>query len=127
MSNTALGHLFLITSILASALGHTLLKGVISPVPLHVLRVAHLVETGFIGRLVLALFLLVISFVAWLGAIRNLDLSYAYGMASASIIIVAMLAAAWLGEVLGLRAWLGFILIVAGCMLLAPQYAGRSM
>ena len=125
MSNTALGHLFLITSIVGSALGHTLLKGVISPLPLHLLRLEHLVQFGFIGRLALALLLLVISFVAWLGAIRHLDLSYAYGMASASIVIVAMLAAAWLGEVLGLRAWLGLILIVAGCMLLAPQYAGR--
>ncbi len=125
MSNIAFGHLFLTASILGSAVGHTLLKGVVTALPLHLLRLEHVLQPAIGGRLVLALLLLAGSFLAWLGAIRHLDLSYAYAMASASIVIVAMLAAAWLGETLGLRAWLGLILILTGCMLLAPQYAGR--
>jgi drug/metabolite transporter (DMT)-like permease len=125
MSNIAFGHLFLTASILGSAVGHTLLKGVVTALPLHLLRPEHLLQPTIGGRLVLALLLLAGSFLAWLGAIRHLDLSYAYAMASASIVIVAMLAAAWLGETIGLRAWLGLILILTGCMLLAPQYAGR--
>lgn len=128
MNGTQLGHLLLAVSVLAGAAGHTLLKHVVTSLPAvsHLLLASYVLRVEVLGRLVLAFLLLIISFGGWLGALRHLDLSYAYAMASASILIVAVLAAAFLGEIIAPKAWLGLLLILAGCVLIGPTYAGSS-
>ena len=126
MSGGQLGHLLLAMSVLLGAVGHTLLKHVVASVPAtgDLVVWSHVFSFAVLGRLLLALFLLTISFGAWLGAIRHLDLSYAYAMASASIVVVAVLAVGLLGETIAPKAWLGLLLILAGCVLISPAYAG---
>ena len=128
MSGAQLGHLLLAVSVLLGAVGHTLLKHVVASVPaISDLAVpSHVFSFAVLGRALSALLLLAISFGAWLGAIRHLDLSYAYAMASASIVVVAVLAAGLLGETIAPKAWLGLLLILAGCVLVSPAYAGAS-
>ena len=126
MSGAQLGHLALAVSVLLGALGHTLLKQVVASVPAigDLIVSSHVFKFAVLGRLLIALVLLAISFGAWLGAIRHLDLSYAYAMASASIVVVAVLAMGFLGETIAPKAWLGLLLILAGCVLISPAYAG---
>ena len=126
MSGTQLGHLLLALSVSLGAVGHTLLKHVVASAPAieDLIVPAHVFSFAVLGRLLLALFLLAISFGAWFVAIRHLDLSYAYAMASASIVVVAVLAVALLGETIAPKAWLGLLLILAGCVLISPAYAG---
>ena len=126
MSGTQLGHLLLAVSVLLGAVGHTLLKHVVASAPAigDLVVPSYVFSFAVLGRLLLALLLLVIAFGAWLGTIRHLDLSYAYAMASASIVVVAALAVAWLGEPITPKAWLGLFLILAGCVLISPAYGG---
>jgi uncharacterized membrane protein len=128
VSGTQIGHLLLAVSVLVGAAGHTLLKHIVASVPAlgDLLVPGYLFSLAVLGRLMLASLLLVIAFGAWLGALRHLDLSYSYAMASASIIVVALLAAAFLGESIAPKAWLGLLLILIGCVLIAPAYAGTS-
>lgn len=125
MSGAQLGHLLLAVSVLVGAAGHTLLKHVVASVPAagRLIPPTSLFSFAVSARLALALLLLAAAFGAWLGAIRHLDLSYAYAMASASIVVVALLAALFLGETLSLRVWIGLLLILVGCVLVAPAYA----
>jgi multidrug transporter EmrE-like cation transporter len=125
MSRAYLGHLWLVVSIFTGAAGHTLLKHLIASAPAlndpAIWR--SLLTISALSRLLLALLLLVLSFGAWLGALRQLDLSYAYAIASASIVLVALLAAVFLGESIAPKAWFGLVLIVIGCVLIAPAQA----
>ncbi len=127
MSGGQLGHLLLAVSVGMGAAGHTLLKHIVASIPAlsHLLVPSYVFSVAVLGRLLLAFLLLVISFGAWLGALRHLDLSYSYAMASISILIVAVLAAALLGETIAPKAWLGLVLVVVGCILIAPAYAGK--
>ena len=126
MSGSQLGNLLLACSVLVGAAGHTLLKKAVTslPAPDHLLAPQNLLNVKLLAMLGLALLLLLVSFGAWLGAIRHLDLSYAYSVASGAIVLVAVLAALFLGEAIGLKAWLGIALIIIGCVLVAPAYAG---
>jgi undecaprenyl phosphate-alpha-L-ara4N flippase subunit ArnE len=60
------------------------------------------------------------GFVCWLQALARLDLSYAYPLACASILVVAVLSWLVLGEPLSIRVWIGTLLVLAGVALLAP-------
>jgi len=128
MSRTYLGHLLLTLSVLAGAAGHTLLKHIVVSLPdagyLAVGR--YVLHLPVLGRLLLALLFLAIAFLAWLGALRHLELSYSYAIASASIVIVAVLAAVFLGESIAPKAWFGLLLIVIGCVLVAPAEASAG-
>jgi drug/metabolite transporter (DMT)-like permease len=126
MSGAQLGHLLLAVSVLLGAVGHTLLKHVVASVPAisDLVVPGHVFSFAVLGKVLSALLLLVISFGAWLGAIRHLDLAYAYAMASASIVVVAVLAVGLLGETVAPKAWLGLLLILAGCVLVSPAYTG---
>ncbi len=125
MSGTYLGHLLLAVSVLVGAAGHTLLKHLVVALPeaSYLAAGRYILNLSVLGRLLLALLFLGIAFLAWLGALRHLDLSYSYAIASASIVIVAVLAAAFLGESIAPKAWLGLLLIVIGCVLIAPAEA----
>ena len=125
MSRTYLGHLLLALSVVLGAAGHTLLKHIVASLPeaSYLLVGRYILNPTVLSRLLLAFIFLAIAFVAWLGALRHLDLSYSYAIASASIVIVAILAAAFLGESIAPKAWLGLLLIVIGCVLIAPAQA----
>ncbi len=126
MSGAQLGHLLLALSIFAGAVGHTLLKRVVSSVPAgerFILPSSLFSSAQDVGLLAMAFISLAAGFCGWLGAIRHLDLSYAYAIASASIVVVALLATIFIGETLSLRAWIGLLLILLGCVLVAPNYA----
>ncbi len=126
MSGAQLGHLMLAVSIFAGAVGHTLLKRVVSSVPAGerlILPSSLFSSAQDAALLSIAFISLATAFCGWLGAIRYLDLSYAYAIASASIVVVALLATIFLGETLSLRAWIGLLLILLGCFLVAPDHA----
>jgi drug/metabolite transporter (DMT)-like permease len=128
MSGTHLGQLLLATSVLAGAAGHTVLKQIVGSLPgaSSLLVASYILRVDVLPRLLLAFLLLALSFGAWLGALRHLELSYSYAMASASIVVVALLAAAFLGETIAPKAWLGLVLIIVGCVLITPADAGTT-
>jgi multidrug transporter EmrE-like cation transporter len=122
MSRFALGNLFLAASIGCAALSQVLLKGVLRTSPPGDLGslLSTLLGPGRFGRSALALALVASGFVCWLQALSRLDLSYAYPVACASILVVALLSWLVLGEPLSIRAWIGTLLVLAGVALLAP-------
>ncbi len=125
MARFVSGNLFLLISILCAATSQVLLKGVLGGTESGGVRalVTTLLAPGRIGRTSIAALLVVAGFVAWLQALARLDLSYAYPIACASVLLVAFLSWLVLGEPLPPRAWLGTLLVLAGVALLAPGRA----
>jgi len=125
MSRFAAGNVFLLLSMACAATAQIFLKQALDGVapgltwrswqPL--LAPDRAVRGGF------ALLLIVAGFVLWTLCLARLDLSYAYPIASGSILLVALLSVALLGESMSPRMWLGALLIVAGVLLLTPRGA----
>ncbi len=65
--------------------------------------------------------LLVTAFVLWLLCLQRLDLSYAYPIACASVLLVSLFSMIFLGEAVTPRMWLGSLLILVGIALLTPS------
>ena len=61
--------------------------------------------------------LLAIGLVFWLVGLTQLELSRTYPLFALSFVVVMSFARLGLGEQIGRRAWLGALLIVAGCVL----------
>lgn len=61
--------------------------------------------------------LLAIGLVFWLVGLTQLELSRTYPLFALSFVVVMSFARFGLGEQIGRRAWLGALLIVAGCVL----------
>ena len=123
MSRFVLGNVYLAASIGCAALSQVLLKGVLrasEPGDLGAL-VGALASPGRVARSGIALALVASGFVCWLQALARLDLSYAYPIACASILVVALLSWLVLGEPLSVRAWIGTLLVLAGVALLSPR------
>ena len=68
-----------------------------------------------------AMILIVSGFGLWVLALARLELSYAYPIACASILFVALLSAVFLGETITPKMWAGTVLILIGVVLLTPQ------
>ena len=68
-----------------------------------------------------AMILIVSGFGFWVLALARLELSYAYPIACSSILFVALLSAAFLGEPITPKMWAGTVLILIGVALLTPQ------
>jgi len=125
MSRFVLGNLFLLASIGCAALSQVVLKGVLrasEPGDLRTLCTA-LLGPGRRVRTAAALTLVALGFLCWLQALARLELSYAYPIACASVLVVAFLSWIVLGEPLPARAWLGTLLVLAGVALLSPVRA----
>src|SRR5690242_14423063 len=58
-------------------------------------------------RIALALFLMIVAFLAWLLCLSRLNLSYAYTVACSSALFVSIFSALFLGEIVSARLWLG--------------------
>ena len=64
--------------------------------------------------------LLVAGFVLWALCLSRLSLSYAYPVASTSVLLIAIFSVVVLGEAINLRMWAGTALILVGIVLLRP-------
>lgn len=125
MSGFWVGNIFLALSVVSGAAAQVLLKHVMNaagPKPFDWRVPSTLIASGILPLASLALTLLVASFLFWLASLSRLDLSYAYPLACASALIVALLGVFFLGESLTVRMGLGIILIVAGTALLVPTH-----
>ena len=125
MSRFVAGNLCLVASIGCAALSQVLLRGVLrasDPGDLRALFSA-LLGPARLARTTIALTLVALGFLCWLQALARLELSYAYPIACASVLVVAFLSWIVLGEPLPARAWLGTLLVLAGVALLAPGRA----
>jgi len=125
MSRFVAGNLFLLASIACAASSQILLKGVLGETEAGGLRslFAALLAPERILRTAIAAGLVGAGFLGWLQALARLDLSYAYPIACASVLVVAVLSWLVLGEPLSPRAWLGTVLVLTGIALLAPGRA----
>ena len=124
MSRFLVGNLFLILSMVCGTASHILVKGLIDQVQPDALSWSSLSQflTGpRMLRGAAAGTLLVVAFLAWLLCLARLDLSYAYPVASTSVLLVAAFSIAVLGESVSWRTWLGTLLILLGIVLLRPQ------
>ena len=124
MSRFAVGNLFLLLSMLCSAGGHLFIK-----VTMDDARIASAAGATWLQLLTLprllrggsGLSLVVVAFVFWLLCLSRLDLSYAYPIASASVLFVTLFSAVFLHEVVTPRTWLGTVLVIAGVALIGPS------
>ena len=122
MSQFWIGNIFLGLSILSGASGQVLLKHIMNLAgpALNWRNPSTLIAPAVSPFGILAVALLVASFLLWLASLSRLDLGYAYPLACASALVVALLGVFFLGESLTVRMGLGIVLIVAGTALLVP-------
>lgn len=123
MSRFASGNLFLLLSMICATTAQVFLKRALDGVEpgLSLESWRPLLEADRAGRGLLALALIGAGFVFWTLCLARLELSYAYPIASASILFVALLSVLFLGESMTPRMWLGAACIVVGVALLTPR------
>jgi drug/metabolite transporter (DMT)-like permease len=123
MSKFAMGNILLFASMLCTTTSHVMIKGLIDQAGDDGLTVSSLFEL-FTGpkllRSALAGFLLVLGFLLWALCLSRLSLSYAYPVASTSVLLIAVFSVAILGETINPRMWAGTVLILVGIVLLRP-------
>lgn len=124
MSRFMVGNLFLVASLVSATASHIMLKALIDQMQTGSLSwsaVSQLLTAPRILRLAAAVALLVVGFLCWLLCLTRLELSYAYPVASSSVILVTAFSIVVLGESVTWRMWLGTILILVGVVLLRPE------
>lgn len=117
MSNSAIGNMFLLLSILTTSLAQVTIKMVFSDIPPGsspkvVLFI--ILTTAHIWRVSLFVLLIVCGFIFWLLCLNKLPLSYAYTIACSSALVVAVLSVVFLRETVTWRLWVGTLLITLG-------------
>jgi drug/metabolite transporter (DMT)-like permease len=127
MSPAMIGNLLLLISLVSTAVSQVLFKDVLNRLDATSLQWSTLQalfqSPALILRVTLASVLVGAGFIFWMFSIARLNLSYAYPVASSSVLLVAFLSGMFLGEPLTLRVWGGTVLILAGIILLSPQAA----
>lgn len=124
MSRFAVGNLFLLLSMLCSAGGHLVVKLTMDDARTASAAGATWQQLLTLPRLIRGgsgLSLVAVAFVFWLLCLSRLDLSYAYPIASASVLFVTLFSAVFLHEVITPRVWLGTVLVIAGVALIGPR------
>lgn len=123
MSRFAVGNVFLVLSMICTAVSQLMVKPIMDEVGADRLG-AHtlglLLEGSRPWRGGLAVLLLGGGFVFWMLALTRLNLSYAYPIACSSVLLVAFLSAVVLGEPVTARTWFGTVLVLIGIALLTP-------
>jgi transporter family protein len=123
MSKFAMGNVLLIGSMLCTTVSHIMIKGLIDQAGEKSLTLSSLLEL-FTGprllRSVLAGSLLVAGFLLWALCLSRLTLSYAYPVASTSVLLIAIFSVVILGETISPKMWAGTALILVGVVLLRP-------
>jgi len=112
--------LMLLISIALGAAGQLLFKGAARQLPPFAeLGLLRLILTMFTTPLILAGFCcFFVSSVLWILALRAINLSLAYPLVALSYVIIFIGSYYLFGEPLGLRHWLGALLIVGGIVLI---------
>ena len=124
MSQFLIGNIYLVTSVLTSALGHVMLKALISGLPKGISNIEAIrlvLLTDRIWRSGGAGILIVAGFVFWLLCLQRLPLSYAAPIACSSVLVMTFFCVFFLGETVGWRLWLGAFLIAMGSGLVVLQ------
>jgi drug/metabolite transporter (DMT)-like permease len=124
MSPFAVGNIFLLLSMLCSAGGHLIVKLTMDDARTASAAGATWQQLLTLPRLLRGgsgLSLVALAFVFWLLCLSRLDLSYAYPIASASVLFVTLFSAVFLREVVTPRVWLGTVLVIAGVALIGPS------
>ena len=124
MSPFAVGNIFLLLSMLCSAGGHLVVKLTMDDARTASAAGATWQQLLTLPRLLRGgsgLSLVALAFVFWLLCLSRLDLSYAYPIASASVLFVTLFSAVFLREVVTPRVWLGTLLVIAGVALIGPS------
>lgn len=127
MSRFVVGNIFLLVSMACATAAHVMLKRLIdefdgAAIGFDSLRA--FLTVSRLSWLAVAGLLLVGGFLLWMACLVRLPLSYAYPVASASVLLVAVVSTAVLGETLTARMWIGTILVLAGVVLLRPASGG---
>ncbi len=123
MSKFAIGNILLFASMLCTTVSHVMIKGLIDSAGGDGLTLSSLLEL-FTGpkllRSIVAGSFLVAGFLMWALCLSRLTLSYAYPVASTSVLLIAVFSVIVLGETITPRMWLGTLLILGGIVLLRP-------
>lgn len=59
------------------------------------------------------------AFIFWLGAMSTLDISFMYPMLSLAYVLTAVMAFIFIGENITSLRWMGILLVMIGCFLIA--------
>jgi drug/metabolite transporter (DMT)-like permease len=108
---------------LTGAAGHVMMKHVMNAsamAPMNFRTIVSLARGGSAVHLMIALILIGAGFLLWLASLSRLDLSYAYPLACASALLVALFGVFFLGEPMTIRSLFAVLLIVCGTALLVP-------
>ncbi len=123
MSKFAVGNIFLVASMFCTTASHVLIKSLVDQsqgkAPFEML--VGLLAADKIVRSLTAGGLLIAGFTFWIVCLSRLSLSYAYPLASTSVLLVAGFSIAVLGETITPKMWAGTALIVIGVILLSPS------
>ncbi len=123
MSKFAVGNILLFASMLCTTASHIMIKALIDEAGDKDLTLSGLFAL-FTGpklfRSLIAGSLLVAGFLLWALCLSRLSLSYAYPVASTSVLLIAIFSVVVLGEAINLRMWAGTALILVGIVLLRP-------
>jgi len=115
---------FLTLSILSASASQVIIKALLVSLP-RGLTTQHMLQTvlsgDYLRNAALAGSLLVVGFLFWLLSLHQLPLSYAYSLACSSALVVAFLSAAFLGEAVTWRIWVGATLIMLGSVFVVYQ------
>jgi len=69
----------------------------------------------------IGIFIYIVATILWLGALSSLNVSYMYPLLSLAYALTAVFAWLFLKESINLLHWLGIILVIAGCFLIAKM------
>ena len=123
MSKFTVGNLFLLASMICTTASHVMIKKLVDEGNGQALSVQGLLDL-FVGpkffRSTTAGLLLAVGFLLWVMCLSRLSLSYAYPIASTSVLLIALFSVFSLGESISPKMWAGTALILIGVMLLRP-------
>jgi drug/metabolite transporter (DMT)-like permease len=123
MSKFAAGNILLFASMICTTASHVMIKGLVDEVGgggLGLGTIGELLESARIVRSMSAGLLLVLGFLFWVLCLSRLSLSYAYPVASTSVLLIAAFSVLTLGETITPKMWAGTVLILVGVVLLRP-------
>jgi len=123
MSKFAVGNLFLLASMVCTTASHVMIKGLVDEgggKGLSLETLLDLVSGAKFLRSASAAALLVAGFLFWVLCLSRLSLSYAYPVASTSVLLIAVFSVVTLGETITPKMWVGTALVLVGIVLLRP-------
>jgi drug/metabolite transporter (DMT)-like permease len=118
-----IGNLYLLVAVLCASGGHIMLKALLNELGTFGFDWSSLQAMCSLGRalrLLAALAMVIAGFLFWIMSLSRLNISYAYPIASSSVLLVTFFSVLFLNEAVSARMWWGTALIVIGTILVAP-------